>query len=281
MADFTFCPNGTVPETLPREASNTVTFGGWKFTARPTSPIQRAFRVRLHGLRWYLNTDGTYDKTTNPTINAAALEEFYSTYEQWAPFTWVHPHLGLLTVKFNAPLAVPAGQVNAGGLLEPLEIMLVETGAWTLPFPYKPARQWRLQFTGSNGGSFVGAAEVEFALTTGGADQVTGGTASAFSSFSGLPATNAFDNNNATEWASNGDGLPNSQYLAYDFGFGVTKDINSIRILPRAGANTASQSATGFKVQYSHDGVIWYTRWTETGITGWTAGVTKTFNRPL
>lgn len=135
MDTFTFAPNSKVPETLTRETSNTVTMNGWLFSARPTSPMQRRFRLVVHGLRWYLNTDDTYDATTNPTINARALENFYSAHEMWDPFIFPHPHLGNLVVKFAAPLNVPAGQKDGGGLLEPLEIMLVEAGMVVPPAP--------------------------------------------------------------------------------------------------------------------------------------------------
>lgn len=126
METFSFCPERQVPETLARETSNTVTMNGWMFAARPVSPMQRRFRVRLHGLRWYLNTDDTYDATTNPTFNARALELFYEEHEQWKTFQWNHPHLGLLQVKFAAPVNVPAAPAGNDGMLEALEINLVE-----------------------------------------------------------------------------------------------------------------------------------------------------------
>jgi hypothetical protein len=90
--------------------------------------MQRRFRVRLHGLRWYLNpANDLYDSTTDPTINAHALELFYQDKEMWKPFTWTHPHIGELTVRFAAPVSVPAASPNSDGrILEPLEITLVE-----------------------------------------------------------------------------------------------------------------------------------------------------------
>jgi hypothetical protein len=127
VEDFDFSPESQVPETLTRETSNTVTMNGWLFSARPTSPMQRRFRVRLHGLKWYLNdVDDTYDSTTDPTHNARAVELFYEAHEMWNPFTWTHPHLGSLTVRFAAPVNVPAAPPGGDGLLEPLEVTLVE-----------------------------------------------------------------------------------------------------------------------------------------------------------
>lgn len=125
METFNFCPDSLVPETLPRDPAQVLSMNGWTFSARPTTPHQRKFRVKLYGLKWFLETDGTYDSTTSPEINAKALEDFYALHETWAPFNWTHPHLGTLVVRFAAPVIVPAGSVNSGGLIEPLEITLI------------------------------------------------------------------------------------------------------------------------------------------------------------
>lgn len=126
MADFNFCPESQVPTTVTRDTSNTVTLNGWTFSARPISPMQRKFRVKLFGLRWYLASDDTYDTTTDPTHNAKLLEDFYFDHEMWDTFTWDHPHLGTLTVRFAEPVTVPPGIENGNGWLEPLEIVLAE-----------------------------------------------------------------------------------------------------------------------------------------------------------
>lgn len=126
MAVFGFSPERQVPETIVRDTSTTVTMNGWLFAARPVSPMQKRFRVQLHGLRWYLNNDDTYDSTTNPNFNARALELFYEEHEMWKTFEWDHPHLGMLNVKFAAPVNVPAAPAGNDGMLNALEIMLVE-----------------------------------------------------------------------------------------------------------------------------------------------------------
>lgn len=126
MAVFTFCPNSQVPRLMPRETSNTVTLNGWTFSARPISPMQRKFEVKVHGLRWYLNSDGTFDTTTDPTHNARLLELFYQDHEMWNTFTWNHPHLGALNVRFASPLSIPPGRENSGGLIDAFDMTLVE-----------------------------------------------------------------------------------------------------------------------------------------------------------
>lgn len=129
MKTFTFCKDSLVPETLARENVNVVSLGGWQFTARPTTPFQRKFKVMLHGLHWYLNSaDSRYDVVTDPDNNARLLELFYEEHEMWKPFLWVHPHLNYepIECRFQSPVNVPAGLSNSNGLIQAFEINFVE-----------------------------------------------------------------------------------------------------------------------------------------------------------
>lgn len=94
--------------------------------------------------------------------------------------------------------------------------------------------------------------EVEMRATPGGADQCTGGTASASSTNGGNVAANAFDNNSATAWSSAGATLP--QWLEYQFPSAV--DVEELAILP----GNLDQVAV-FEVQY-YDEANWQTDWT-------------------
>lgn len=127
METFDFCPGYNVPENLPRDApQSTMSLGGWQFSARPTTPYQRKMKITLHGLRWYLDEDtGLYDTTTNPEFNARVLEKFYEVHETWSPFLIEHQHFGTMTVRFASPLTVPAGDMNSGGRIKPVEVMLI------------------------------------------------------------------------------------------------------------------------------------------------------------
>src|SRR5687767_11090127 len=126
METFAFCPDSQVPHTLPREPMGLVTMNGWTFASKPTTPFQRKFRVKLFGLKWFLDeATEQYDAVTSPDINARALELFYEEHETWKPFLWTHPHLGELTVRFASAVEVPPAPPNSGGLLEPLEITLI------------------------------------------------------------------------------------------------------------------------------------------------------------
>lgn len=126
MDIFDFAPDRNVPETLPRDAASGMTMNGWNFSARPTTPYQRTYRVTLHGMRWYTHpVTGLWDVTTNRFFNARRLEEFYERHETWDPFTWYHQHFGELTVRFKNPLTVPKGEINSGGLIPAFEMQLI------------------------------------------------------------------------------------------------------------------------------------------------------------
>lgn len=123
---FIFAPDRNVPETLPREAATAMSFNGWSFTARPTTPYQRKFKITLHGMRWYTNpTTGLWDTATNPNFNARLLEMFYEAHETWDPFTFNHQHFGPLLVRFANAVTVPKGRENSGGFIDAFEIQLI------------------------------------------------------------------------------------------------------------------------------------------------------------
>lgn len=132
MKVFNFCPDSQVPETLTRENTSVMSLGGWQFTARPTTPFQRRFKLTLHGLRWFLDErNDAYDEVTDPKLNARLLELFYQEHEMWKPFEWFHPHIPYkpLACRFQSPLNVPAALENSDGLIGALEVNFVEHNA--------------------------------------------------------------------------------------------------------------------------------------------------------
>lgn len=122
---FNFCPNSQVPEELPPDPISVVTMNGWSFSAKPSVPYQAKWKVTLHGLRWYLQNNGLFDTTTDTAHNARLLEEFYRARQTWDTFTWNHPHIGPLTVRFASPLVIPAGVANSGGAIDPVEVTFI------------------------------------------------------------------------------------------------------------------------------------------------------------
>lgn len=126
MDTWDFCPKYMVPRTKPPQASQAMSMNGWPFTAKPKVPYQRTFTVKLQGMSWYLNGDNTYDVATDPQYNAARLEQFYAAHGLWQSFMFPHPHLGLIECRFSTPLEVPEAIVNAGGLVDGFDAVLVE-----------------------------------------------------------------------------------------------------------------------------------------------------------
>jgi hypothetical protein len=138
-------------------------------------------------------------------------------------------------------------------------------------------RYWRIKVTAVNGGgSFVAASEIEMREAPNvGSDLCNGGTALADSAFAGLPASNAFDNKGdlSTLWANNGTGT--AAYIGYDFGSGVTKNINQVHWTAR-NDGSYTQYPTAFTVDYSDDGSSWTSKWTESSVT-FTQGQRQSF----
>jgi hypothetical protein len=124
---FDFCPLSRVAETMySEEEVNIVRFNGWEFTGKPNQPLQRKFKVTLVGLRWYLNTAGTaLDVTTDPTLNAGRLEQFFQTNRLWDNFTYAHEYLGNMTCRFATPVLVPKALPDSAGRIGSLEVTLV------------------------------------------------------------------------------------------------------------------------------------------------------------
>ncbi len=123
-------------------------------------------------------------------------------------------------------------------------------------------RYWRMNITATVSGH-SGVNEFEWRSTAGGVDRTGSGTAATNSTFSGFPASDAFDNNNSTSWATSGSALPH--WISYDFGAGNAWDIVEISILPRPGS--LDQGPTTFQWQYSDDNSAWTTVVTKTGLT--------------
>lgn len=130
-------------------------------------------------------------------------------------------------------------------------------------------RYWRVKATATTG-SFVGCAEIEFRTSYAGPQAAVGGTALADSSFSGLPASNAFDGS-AANWACNGTGT--ASYIGYDFGSPV--DIREMAWTNRSSAPT--QNWTSATVDGSTDGTTWTTVATLTAASWTFGGQTQTF----
>jgi hypothetical protein len=150
--------------------------------------------------------------------------------------------------------------------------------------PWGTHTYWRILLINVAQPNFAfGCREVELRATPGGADQATGGTATAGNSFSGsfLPA-NAFDDSTATAWASaswSGASAISTNFLRYQFGSAVA--VAGVLWNARAGSTEGRQSPSTSWVQFSDDGTNWTTAWRIRDASNWSDGETRTYSDPL
>lgn len=131
---------------------------------------------------------------------------------------------------------------------------------------------WRLKFNdgspqGSiNNGLYVNIATLELRATVGGADQCTGGTATASSQYSGQSPSLAFDGNTGTYWESSS--APDApKFLKYAFASAVSVAQYKIRTGPFSGEHPRH-----WDLQWSDDNSTWNDAHTIRDEADWTAG---------
>ena len=145
-------------------------------------------------------------------------------------------------------------------------------------------KYWRIVFTGSRNymgaSGYVSLAEVEMRATVGGADQCSGGSSSADSFYaSGYEASKAFDNNNASVWASNGGAFPH--WIKYTFAAPVSVAEFAIRAADASYDPGRYEIPDSFYLQWSDDNSAWTTAKTLTGqSSSWSNGQLKAFSVP-
>lgn len=138
------------------------------------------------------------------------------------------------------------------------------------PEPGTNYKHYRFLFRNNNSHSNIQISEAELHSTIGGSTITTGGTPTASSTFSGYPASNAFDGNTSTFWASNN--LIANEWLAYELGTAQPVTEYTLR------ANTQPNAAPSeWKLQGSNDGSSWTTLDYRTAQTAWSANEQRTF----
>ena len=113
--------------TIYPESGTRVQFGkGYVFAARPDSPVQRRFVLKMTGMQYFVGENDEIDTETMPQRNMGRLQAFYEEHELWKSFVYPHPVLGDVLVKFNKPLDIPEGIIGGNGVLPEFEIELIE-----------------------------------------------------------------------------------------------------------------------------------------------------------
>lgn len=125
MATFP-CTYFRISTKYPDSGTRIQLGNSYMFAAPPTAPDQRIFRLTLVGMQYFVNSNNTINTTTSPERNMAVLEAFYLAHKLYQSFDFNHPVLGLIVCKFNRPLEIPEGISGGNGIIESVEVELVE-----------------------------------------------------------------------------------------------------------------------------------------------------------
>lgn len=132
-------------------------------------------------------------------------------------------------------------------------------------------RYWRIYVNAVHAGaSVVATREIELRETGGGPDVTSGGTASASSQ--NYPPANAFDGVTGNLWQSSAAA---PQWIAYDFGSGVAKDITEF---VWSSTPTPGQQPSSMQLEWSDDGAAWNLAFAHTSVAAWSADEIRIFS---
>ena len=138
-------------------------------------------------------------------------------------------------------------------------------------------RYWRITLDAIASGNLYAMVDVQFRTTAGVALYPSGGTASAFDSYSANPPALACDGIITTYWACNTP-VKQPQWWAYDYGAGNTPAIVEMAIRSR-GSGFGAQAPTKVTPCWSDDGVNW-TWLKQVTLSVWADNQTQTFTVP-
>lgn len=107
------------------ESSVKMSFGGgYEFASKPKAPDQIIFVLNYETMVFIESSPGTLDLSTNGKVNMGKLRKFYVDHRLYEPFSFPHPILGTVTVRFNKPLSY---KLRKGGMgsVEPFTVELL------------------------------------------------------------------------------------------------------------------------------------------------------------
>lgn len=128
LQTFDFPYHGAPSDQYP-ESSNVVQFGkGYRYVTTPRGPDQIIFTLSFPGMFWYVQSNGTIDRSLNENRNMAALIDFYEAHRMHQYFLYNHPSRGEIRVRFYKPLVVPKTMRSDSrrmGVTEPFDVQLI------------------------------------------------------------------------------------------------------------------------------------------------------------
>jgi len=124
MQTFNF-PIHTIEKVYPQTGVGVKFGNSYEFRSPSPAPDQVEYRLSMKGLKYFFNSNGTLNRTINPTRNILFLEDFYLAHKLHAKFLYVHQADGTVTVRFKNPLIIPTAYATGRGELPPFEVILI------------------------------------------------------------------------------------------------------------------------------------------------------------
>lgn len=110
----------------PESGQRIMLGNSYQFDAPPSAPDQRIFILKLKGMTYFVNANGTINATIKPERNLAALEAFYNQHKRAKEFQLNHPVYGAVVCKFNTPLNIPEPLPGGSGVFPDFDLELIE-----------------------------------------------------------------------------------------------------------------------------------------------------------
>jgi len=276
-----------------------VTFGagsGAYFAAGPTSPPLPAILVGAGDRAYRRVYAGSVDGNATFCVrfegyNTPAVDPASAATVTWeVKFTAAEPSKFLLDIDLL--VSTTASGISDGvGPTYLAEYTAAANSGYTISFssganfavsgtmvespPPTFSTSWRIMWEDSELSATPGAVairELQFREVVGVAQLFSGGTASASDTRGSFVAANAADNNVSTYWESN-----NPATWQYDFA--SAKKIRQYTITANGDFSTGGKAPTAFRLQYYDVGTTtWVTVDIRSGVTGWGANETRTFD---
>lgn len=121
-------PYHSVTERYPESSTRVQFGGGYTFVSKPVAPDQRIFSLNFPALIYYTNPNGSADRSINPKVNLWKLRDFYQAHRLYEMFVYELPadDGNRVTVRFNKPLEIPAGVPGGTGVVQGIQVELIE-----------------------------------------------------------------------------------------------------------------------------------------------------------
>lgn len=125
LETFNF-PYHTVETTNPDSSTRIQMGNSYIFSAAPSAPDQRSFKLYFKTMKVYETSGGAIDYVTDQAMNFMRLVQFYQTHKTYKSFLYPHPLHGTVEVKFKSPLVEPKGVEGGFGHTEAFDVEFIE-----------------------------------------------------------------------------------------------------------------------------------------------------------